>query len=164
MTRHLLPLFLLTVGCATSAREPSLLSRLDHQTLIILQQTPCFGTCPSYVLTIRGNGRVTLEPGVGPGAGRMVEGHMDWADLRSIVAEFERTKFLEVREPNGGPCLQEVTDSSTRFITFRIGSREHRVKHYLGCANNTTLHLLELESVIADRTHLETWLRELGAD
>jgi len=86
---------------------------------ISLERGPCFGDCPVYRLTIRGDGRVDWlgeEHVAAPGArSRQIAP----ADVQALENELAAARFFERdrsgRIPHGPTC---VTSGSTRTCTF----------------------------------------------
>lgn len=77
----------------------SSLSDVDLKTVTIqLERTACYGTCPTYSITIHGDGRVEYNgknrvKEVGPR-----EARIEQDQTRALIAVFTRTKFWDLAE------------------------------------------------------------------
>ncbi len=94
---------------------------------ITLQRTPCFGTCPEYTVTLRGDGTVTYS-------GRQyvrVSGEHSWkidpSAVRALAREMEAAGFFDLQDT----YTSMMTDHPTIYTTLKIGSRSKKVKDYI---------------------------------
>jgi hypothetical protein len=125
----LVPLLLL--GCGNFAEHPnSTPGQADRERLedvcIELDRGPCYGSCPSYSVTIEGNGRVTF---VGRDyvseVGRR-ETQISEDSVRDLLRAFEDARFFELEDS----YWQQVTCLSLETITLYVGGRSKRVHNY----------------------------------
>ena len=94
---------------------------------ITLQRTTCFGTCPEYTVTLRGDGTVTYS-------GRQyvrTPGDHTWkieaAAVRALAREMEAAGFFELRDEYSSL----ITDNPTTYTSLKIGSRAKKIKDYV---------------------------------
>ena len=127
----------------------STLSEEDLKTVTIhLERTGCFGSCPSYALTIHGDGNVEYEGKTYVKETGSRAGHMDATSIRTLLAEFNKTQFWELDEDfNGSKCKVTCTDMATVRIRLDVKGIEHHVVHYYGCGG-VPRSLFDLESAI----------------
>jgi hypothetical protein len=125
---------------------------------ISLERTSCFGPCPIYKVTLRGDGSVTY---VGEAKVR-VKGtksrKIDPEAVRDLAREMERAGFFTlrdhyrtVRRPDGVEI--RVSDGPTTFVTLTIGERSKRVEDYFG----TPKKLDEIERRIDEVGGTKQW-------
>jgi membrane dipeptidase len=94
---------------------------------ITLQRTTCFGTCPEYTVTLRGDGTVTYS---GRQYVRTPGTHtwtIDPAAVRALAREMETAGFFELRDE----YTSRVTDNPTTYTSLTIGSRAKKIKDYV---------------------------------
>ena len=94
---------------------------------IVLQRTPCFGTCPDYSVVLRDDGTVTYD-------GRQyvrVPGRHSWkidpAKVRALAREMEAAGFFELKDT----YTSMMTDHPTTYTTLQIGSRFKKIRDYV---------------------------------
>jgi membrane dipeptidase len=94
---------------------------------ITLERTMCFGTCPAYTVTLRGDGTVTYE-------GRehtKVSGKQTWtidpAAVKALAAEMQEAGFFELENE----YRAMVTDHPTVYTTLKVGSRTKKIQDYV---------------------------------
>jgi hypothetical protein len=111
----------------------------DHDvppdTIIRLQRTSCFGSCPIYAVTIDAHGAVTY---VGERFVRVVgeqRAHIAPSAVAMLLARAEAIGFFEMRDsyrvlrnPNGE--ILTVTDLPTKIVTITANGRTKRVEDY----------------------------------
>jgi hypothetical protein len=131
----------------------------DLKTLTIhLERTACYGTCPSYSVTIHGDGRVEYN-----GKGHVKEtgtreGRIEAEKIKALASAFAKTKFWGIAEEySEAKCKGRVcTDMPTAITELSIRGVTHRVSHYYGCGS-APKSLFELESLIDKSANSELW-------
>lgn len=113
------------VHTPVQARSVAKRERLDD-VRIELEREECFGRCPSYVVTIEGNGRVTFigRSHVNEVGTRQTQ--VSESTVRGLLRAFEDAHFLDLADS----YRQRVTDLSTTSITLRLDNQSKRVVHY----------------------------------
>jgi len=120
----------LLLGCRGGNGPSSSPSLAEHEpqeeVCIELDRSECFGSCPSYSVTIEGNGRVTF---VGRNyvseVGRR-EAQISREAVRDLLRAFEAVRFFELEDS----YRQQVTCLSWETITLYVGKRAKRVQNY----------------------------------
>jgi hypothetical protein len=156
------------VGCRNTS-PPKLTA--DKDTIITLSRGACYGTCPIYTVTIKGDGTFTLvgikfsvsHDTSSPRQEVKGQGNISQEQLRDLVAEFERLNYFSLDgkyTTQGSDCPSYSTDASTAITSIQINGRSKSVSHYLGCSGTDTLHSLsDLESRIDKVANTEQWLK-----
>src|SRR5690242_2922799 len=124
------------------------LSEVDLKSLAIkLERTRCYGTCPAYVVTIHGDGRVEYDGKAHVKETGTREGNVDIAAVRALASEFGKARFVGIAsEFSETKCKGRVcTDMPTAITEVRIKGTTHRVTHYYGC-ERAPKSLFKLES------------------
>ena len=104
---------------------------------ITIKRTACFGTCPDYEVTMRGDGSVRYD---GRAHVRIPGQHtwkVDPAAVRALAREMEDAGFFELKDEYSAL----VTDLPTTYTSLTIGSRTKKVKNYFKAPEK--LHDLE---------------------
>jgi hypothetical protein len=94
---------------------------------ITLERTACFGFCPAYKVTIRGDGTVAYEGG----AHTKVLGEQTWkidpAAVRALAKEMQDAGYFELQDE----YRAMMTDHPTTFTSLTIGSRTKKILDYV---------------------------------
>jgi len=138
-------------------------SEIPSDLAITLERTRCYGFCPSYVLKISGNGKVTYEGRASVKLIGTAESSISQEKLRELILAFERINYFDLRAsyetPNDG-CKDWVTDGPTAITSLTINGRSKSVRHYSGCRGIAVLAELEkLEQAIDDAANSQQWIR-----
>jgi hypothetical protein len=85
---------LITAAATVRAQSPPTPVPPAHSVEIVLERTSCFGTCPSYIVTLDGDGNVVYQ---GREFVRVTGEHrtkIDPAKVDDLVREFQRIGFF----------------------------------------------------------------------
>ncbi len=146
MTRTIILLSLLsfTLSCggagaggARPVTTPEADKPVPSDTVITLERTRCYGTCPSYEVTIYADGRVVYEGRKFVKVEGTANGSVTQEQLRQLVAEFEKTDYFSLRDTYGDAtdgCPTYMTDNPFANTSLRLGGRSKAIRHYYGCA------------------------------
>jgi hypothetical protein len=96
--------------------------------LATLERTGCYGECPVYRLTVSTDGSVVY---VGTRWVKVVgrrEYKLSPAQIADIQSAFERANFMALRDYDH----VESTDDDWAHVSFSLGGRLKRVRHYHG--------------------------------
>ena len=146
---------------AHPAQEP-----IPEDTLITLQRSTCFGTCPDYTLTISANGDVTFT-------GRFyvkvkdAKGKIGLTELRELITAFERASFFSLRNQYSTKkdgCPEVWTDNPGVITSIRINGKSKTISHYHGCQGGDGSYiypkaLTELENRIDQIVDTAKWIK-----
>ena len=113
-------------------------------TTIKLERTGCYGSCPAYSITVRGDGRVEYDGK----ADVLVTGHHTYAVTRerveALIRQFRDTEFWRLHSE----YESSVTDSSTRILTVTVGSESKEVLDYVGAYAGMPDVVTELQKAV----------------
>ncbi len=120
---------------APASQDASSAQGAAADTVVTLERTPCFGTCPSYTLAILSDGTVRYY-------GRRfvaVEGEatarIPTDSLRALVARFEAAGYFDLQSHyvSGDACETQMSDMPTVRTSLHVEGRAKTVTHYHGC-------------------------------
>lgn len=114
-TKHISPMFRIEKFSAT---DP----------VIIMERTVCYGTCPSYVIVIRGDGKVIYVGRKFVEQEGTYERIIPLSLVDSLLSEFEKADFLTLQSEYTG----NVSDLPTITTTIKWGRSEKKVIDYYG--------------------------------
>jgi Domain of unknown function (DUF6438) len=132
-------------------------------TLITLERTVCYGTCPIYKMTISSNGSVVFEGRRFVKKVGTAKSAISQEQLRVLLAAFEKIRYFELRDryeqPEDG-CEQWVTDNPSAITSLTLNGKSKSVRHYHGCSGIEVLtELGKLEQAIDDAVNSAQWIR-----
>jgi len=107
-----------------------------------LDRTVCYGTCPSYKLTIKADGSVVFEGREFVKQKGIVKSQISQEQLRALLVEFGQNKILLFTRQvyKRGRWLRSVaTDNPTTTTSILINGKSKKVQHYHGCRGSRVL-------------------------
>ncbi len=122
---------------------------------IELSRSMCYGRCPAYSVTIRGDGSVDFN------GERYVQipGKHDARIARDAVMElvrqFESAKFFAA----GDKYIAEVTDNPTYTLTLAVGGKTKTLTDYVGEQVGMPLVITDLENAVDEAAGTERWIK-----
>lgn len=135
----------------------------DKNGVITLERTVCYGTCPSYQVTIASDGAVTFEGRDFVRTKGTASAQIKPDDFDKLVNEFEKIKYFsldERYEPGSPGCPGAVTDLPYARTSIQMNGRSKSVSHYHGCRDSELLRALTtLERRIDEIAGTEKWIR-----
>jgi hypothetical protein len=149
-------LLTLVIGLARSAAAQETTAPAD--TVIRLQRTACYGSCPIYSVTIDARGAVTYDGEkfvrvVGRQTARVAP-----SVVASLLTSAERIRFFDLRDayrvinnPDGTVLM--VTDLPTTITTMTVNGRTKRVENYVGAPDE----LAAFERAIDEAAGTKRW-------
>lgn len=163
-----------SIGCAGdgSAASDEAAAALDStatapDTLATLTRLPCFGTCPSYSLTIFSDGTVTYEGRRFVAVEGRATAHIDGAAVQRLIEAFQTADYFDFQSAylSGPVCDQHLSDLPTTKTSFHFEGRHQQVTHYHGCQGFPgEARLTELENTIDAIVGSARWIKgEEGA-
>ena len=136
---------------------------IPPDTLITLERTPCFGTCPEYRITIAADGAVIFEGRRFVKNAGSAKSSISKEQVRELLAAFQKLNYFDLRdryERPGDGCKQWATDHPTAVTSIRTNGKSKSVRHYYGCRGVDVLTELEkLEQAIDDVVNSAQWIR-----
>ncbi len=126
---------------------------------ISLERTVCFGSCPSYVLTILADGRVTFEGRQYVKSKGIFRKKIAPAKLEPIFQKIEEIHFWELEDryrtkKNPDGSISMITDMPTQYVTVKWPTKSKRVENYYGAPPE----VLELEGLIDEIAGVSKWV------
>lgn len=150
-------------GGGFSVQASAAAHQIPQDTLITLERTVCYGTCPSYKLTISADGSVLFEGLRFVKKVGTVESTISQEALRALIERFEKINYFHLRnryEDSGDGCEGAVSDGPSAITSIRINGKSKSVRHYYGCRGIDVLaELTKLEQAIDDAVNTAQWLR-----
>src|SRR5260221_9078923 len=135
----------------------------DQTGLITLERGVCFGTCPSYIVTLACDGTVTWEGRDFVKTKGKATAHIKPEDFNKLVREFEKIKFttLDDKYQPGTPgCGPSATDMPSAQTSIHLNGKTKSVLHYYGCRDSEVLRALTaLERKIDEVIDTEKWIK-----
>ena len=156
------------VGCQTGMRDPVVDQRTSvgtsrpvaMQTQVTLERRPCYGRCPTYVLSIAGDGSVVFDGRANVDSSRRVTSRVSPDSVASLVRLMEGRKFLTLpdRYAYGVPgCEPYYTDAPLVITSLSSGDRTKRVEHDQGCSG-APASLISMENRIDEIAQSWRWI------
>lgn len=147
--------------CGGGANAPLDIDKVDYpiddSTVVTLERTICYGTCPAYQLTIAGDGAVSYVGKqyvkvVGPASSRIAV-----SDVQRLVELMMEASYFELTVPEECPD-GIVTDASTAITSLTWAGQTHVIENYYGnaCAPEV---LGTLERQIDQTANSSQWVR-----
>lgn len=99
-------------------------------TVVRLERTECYGTCPAYSVEIRGDGSVEYVGKAYVGKRGRQGTQIAPAALVALAARFEKASFFRLDWAD--PCELVATDNPTAKLTFTTGLRTRTIDDYHG--------------------------------
>lgn len=153
----LLPVFFLFNTFSISVSESISRDFSEADTLVQMERTICFGTCPSYTLSILENGKITFNgrdfvEHQGEATGMMSQENLD--QLKRTIRE---SHFMDI--PANPECKTQYTDHSSVFLTIQLDEKQHSITHYQGCKGfQYEEELYDLEEAIDSLAGTDRWI------
>ena len=154
------------VALCLSAGERTVRSQklLPPDTLIILQRTDCFFTCPEYYVTISADGTVSYEGKANVRVKGKAQATISREKVLLLIEMFRKAKFFSLRDryfdPKDG-CRLYDADSPSARTSIVMGGKSKSVSHYLGCwpkQKNALTALMRLENYIDEIANTKQWI------
>ncbi len=120
-----------------------------------LERTVCFGTCPSYTVSVSGDGMVRFDGRERVAVPGHQTAHISPEAVTDLLAKFRSADFL-----SAWPAYQElVTDSPTQKLTLRINGQTKTVTDYVGLSVGLPLAIEQLEDAIDIAAGTDRWVK-----
>lgn len=137
--------------------------QIPRDTLITLERTPCYGTCPSYKLTISADGSVLFEGRRFVKKIGTAESRISQEALRELTERFDKINYFDLRNRYDNPgdgCKDWTTDGPSAITSITINGKSKSVRHYYGCRGIEVLvELKKIEQAIDDAVNTAQWIR-----
>jgi hypothetical protein len=121
---------------------------------ITLERTECYGFCPVYTLTIRGDGTVIYDGKDHVQTLGELETTIDKGKVEKLVEKFEAFDYFSL---NNEYTERTITDAPTVTTSITIDGKYKSIKHYHGDFNAPE-ELKELEDYIDEIVNSSQWI------
>lgn len=130
------------LGCvicfvALGAPIPLVAQTLGQDFEVRLRRTTCFGSCPYYNVTIKGDGTVTYEGKEYVRVKGKKTTKIAPSEVQKLAAEMVEAgyfsfqdSYVEIKNPDG--TVTTVTDLPTTYTYLRVGHKTKEVEDYVG--------------------------------
>jgi TonB family protein len=139
---------------------------------ITLERNACYGSCPDYRVTIKGDGKIRFStremnfPGTAAEVHRMFNGqNVLWAGtheadvgpqaVADLVERFRSSHFMGLKPE----YVAGVTDNPTYALTLRVGKVTKRVVDYVGKEVGMPASVTALEDAVDEVAGTDRWVR-----
>jgi hypothetical protein len=127
---------------------------IPEDLIIRLKRTPCYGTCPAYMLTIKADGKVSFFGQDFTEVKGQAEGEISKEKVKELIAEFKKANFFELDDNYTSKNC--ATDNPTVRTTLFINSKVKKIEHDLGC--EAPKELTDLENNIDEIVGTKKWI------
>ena len=122
---------------------------------IELSRGVCYGRCPAYSVTIRGDGSVRFDGQRYVQVPGKQDARIDPTAVRSLVQQFEDAKFFAADDK----YIAEVTDNPTYTLTLTVDGKTKSVTDYVGEQVGMPLVITDLENAVDEVAGTKQWIR-----
>jgi ankyrin repeat protein len=127
--------------------------RSNSTVAISLQRSGCFGTCPSYTVTVSTDGIVFEGGSYVVARGRHTAG-IDPKVVRKLASRFVATDFYSM-EPK---YVASVTDNPTYILSIDIDGHKKTIEDYVGSWEGMPAVISDLEQEVDTLAKTERWI------
>jgi hypothetical protein len=104
---------------------------VDATTVITLDRSECYGFCPSYSLTIRGDGAAAYQGRRFVKVVGAASTQLQVSAVQALVDEMVQADYFKLSVPT--PCAQGMmSDNPTATTSLTLAGRSHTVENYHG--------------------------------
>jgi hypothetical protein len=121
---------------------------------IQLSRSGCYGPCPTYDITIRGDGKVSYRGELNVSILGAHSSHVDAAEVSTLLERFRAANFLGLRES----YRAHVTDSATYRLSVNLGGHVKAVEDYVGEWVGMPAVVTELEDAVDTVSDSARWV------
>ena len=152
-----------TTGAAQVTKKLASVTSNELRLITIsFERTSCFGNCPAYRLTIKGDGSVVYEGFRDVQTKGKKNGKISEAEFREILTALDKAVFLTIGDTVGQKCsCGECTDMPSAMIRVSGAGFDHSVDHYHGC-RCATKELWEAEDAVDRILKTEQWTGDVS--
>jgi len=124
--------------------------------VVTLERTQCYGTCPSYKLTVSADGTVVFEGREYVKNKGTVRSNIGVEKVAELIKTFEKIDYFSLDSNysmGNKACKENWTDNPSATTSLKLNGKFKSVAHYYGCRG---------ASVLDDLTRLETEIDEIA--
>ena len=122
---------------------------------IQLLRTVCYGRCPAYSVTVRGDGSVHFSGEKYVQIQGEHGAHITPAAVMELLRQFEKAVFFVA----GDNYIARVTDNPTYKLTLTVAGQTKTVTDYVGEQVGMLLVITDLENAVDDAAGTERWIK-----
>lgn len=140
--------------------DPAAPASAADTSVVTLERTPCFGTCPVYRVAISRSGAVRFAGKNHVTQQGEARAEIPAARVDSLLHELEAGGyfgFADAYVMDSPACGQYATDSPTVITTATAGGRSKTIRHDYGC-NAAPQELGRLERLIDEVAGTSRWI------
>lgn len=127
----------------------------DWNSLVItLSRGECFGTCPAYSVTIRGDGNAVVVAGSHTGRPGVHRLRLAKETVRALFEKFRAASFFALKDD----YRADITDHPGYAVMLAYDGRRKLVTDYVGRLAGMPLVVTELENAIDDAANTTQWI------
>ena len=123
--------------------------------VITLERTACYGFCPIYSLTIKGNGTVLYEGEDFVETVGKAETVISREKVEQLLSEFEKIDYDSLKDSY---TERTITDAPSVITSITRNGKTKTIEHYHGDFNAPE-KLTELEDKIDEIVDSEQWIK-----
>lgn len=127
--------------------------RPNSKAAVTLERTGCFGSCPSYTVTVRTDGIEFAGGGYVVASGRHTD-RVDANEVRQLAKRFVAADFYSM----DSSYRASVTDNPTYLLSIAIDGRGKKVQDYVGSWMGMPAVITELENAVDEFARTERWI------
>lgn len=129
---------------------------VDRNTLEFqLERTRCLGSCPSYTISIEGDGTVRFDGRAWVAIPGHHTAHVSPEVVTELIHQFRAASFLSALATYRG----NWTDNPTQTISLRINGQVKTVVDYVGLDVGLPLAIRNLETFVDSAAGTERWIK-----
>ncbi|MBN8573877.1 MAG: DUF6438 domain-containing protein [Candidatus Kapaibacterium sp.] len=142
-------------GCVTVKHQEQQTVQEDISDVrIIMQRTPCFGTCPVYTVTVTGRGDVQFMGTQFVSKEGESRKQVPVDSVRTLIGMFKDIQFTTLKDEYEDRAM---SDAPSAIVTYATKDRSKTVKHYLGDMSAPE-QLKKLEQAIDRIAKVHEWV------
>lgn len=122
---------------------------------ITLERTTCFGSCPSYKVTVSGSGEVTWEGGRGVAVPGKHHSTISREAVQELVDQVRASRMLDALDKYEAGW----TDNPTYTLTLDVNGIHKQVVDYIGLIVGMPTSIRDLEEAIDRTAGTEKWIK-----
>jgi ankyrin repeat protein len=127
--------------------------RPNSMVAITLQRTGCFGSCPSYSVTVSTDGLIFEGGGFVVASGKHTA-TVDPDEVRTLAKRFVVADFYSM----DSSYVASVTDNPTYILSIEIDDESKRVEDYVGAWEGMPAVITDLENQVDALARTERWI------
>jgi len=127
----------------------------NDDVIVTLERTACFGTCPVYLVTIKGDGIVVYEGKDFVEVKGKAETTITQDQINELISEFEKVDYFSLEDSY---TERTITDAPTVLTSISINGKTKAVEHYHGDLSAPE-KLRELEDRIDEIINSDQWIK-----